>query len=143
MQELGRGLKSPSDLAKLSRELLKITVEASLSAEMDDSIGYEKYSPGGYNTGNCRNGYNRKTLKGEHGTIEIAMSRERNGSFGPVSVAKNQTRLTKFDDQIPLFILYEKLTVASQTSTQKNPIQPTSHRPLHTTESTWKIKHKT
>jgi hypothetical protein len=27
MQELGRGLKSPSDLAKLSRELLKITVE--------------------------------------------------------------------------------------------------------------------
>jgi putative transposase len=39
MQELGRGLKSPSDLAKLSRELLKITVEASLNAEMDDHIG--------------------------------------------------------------------------------------------------------
>jgi hypothetical protein len=35
MQELGRGLKSPSDLAKLSRELLKITVEASLNAKMD------------------------------------------------------------------------------------------------------------
>jgi hypothetical protein len=26
MQELGRGLKSPNDLAKLSRELLKITI---------------------------------------------------------------------------------------------------------------------
>ena len=38
MQELGRGLKSPSDLAQLSRELLKITVEASLNAEMDAHV---------------------------------------------------------------------------------------------------------
>jgi hypothetical protein len=64
MQKLGRGLKSPSDLAKLSRELLKIMVEASLNAEMDSHIGYEKHSPDGYNTGNSRNSYNRKTLKG-------------------------------------------------------------------------------
>jgi putative transposase len=56
MQELGRGLKSPSDLAKLSRELLKVTVEASLNAEMDDHIGYTKHSPDGDNS---RNGYNR------------------------------------------------------------------------------------
>jgi transposase-like protein len=47
MQELGRGLKSPSDPAKLSRGLLKITVEASLNAEMVHRIGYEKQSPGG------------------------------------------------------------------------------------------------
>jgi transposase-like protein len=106
MQELGRGLKSPSDLAKLSRELLKITVEASLNAEMDHHIGYEKHSPDGYNTGNSRNGYNRKTLKGDHGAIEIETPRDRNGSFEPVFVAKNQTRLTKFDDQI--LLLYAK-----------------------------------
>lgn len=106
IQELGRGLKSPSDLAKLSRELLKITVEASLNAEMDNHIGYEKHSPDGYNTGNSRNGYNRKTLKGDHGAIEIETPRDRNGSFEPVFVAKNQTRLTKFDDQI--LLLYAK-----------------------------------
>jgi putative transposase len=106
VQELGRGLKSPSDLAKLSRELLKITVEASLNAEMDDHIGYAKHSPDGYNSGNSRNGYNRKTLKGEHGAIEIETPRDRNGSFEPVFVAKNQTRLTKFDDQI--LLLYAK-----------------------------------
>ena len=63
MQELGRGLKSPSDLVKMSRELLKITVEASLNAEMDHHIGYAKHSPEGYNTSNSRNGYNCKTLK--------------------------------------------------------------------------------
>lgn len=106
MQELGRGLKSPSDLAKLSRELLKITVEASLNAEMDNHIGYSRHSPDGYNSGNSRNGYNRKTLKGDHGEIEIATPRDRNGDFEPVFVAKNQTRLTKFDDQI--LLLYAK-----------------------------------
>jgi transposase-like protein len=106
MEELGRGLKSPSDLAKLSREILKITVQASLNAEMDDHIGYTKHSPDGYNSGNSRNGYNRKTLKGDHGELEIETPRDRNGSFEPVFVAKNQTRLTKFDDQI--LLLYAK-----------------------------------
>ncbi|MDD5463215.1 MAG: transposase [Methylococcales bacterium] len=102
MQESGRGLKSASDLAKLSRELLKITVEASLNAEMDGHTGDEKPLADGYNTGNSRHGYNRKTLKGEPGAIEIETPRARNGSFEPVFVAKNQTRLTQFDDQILL-----------------------------------------
>ena len=106
LQELGRGLKSQADLAKLSRELLKITVEASLNAEMEAHLGYSKHSPEGYNTGNSRNGYNRKTLKGDHGEIEISTPRDRNGEFEPIFVAKNQTRLTKFDDQI--LMLYAK-----------------------------------
>ena len=106
MQELGRGLKSPDDLAKLSRELLKITIEASLNAEMDAHLGYGKHSVAGYKTGNSRNGYNRKTLKGDHGELEIATPRDRNGDFEPLFVKKNQTRLTKFDDQI--LTLYAK-----------------------------------
>jgi len=106
LQDLGRGLKTPSDLAKLNKELLKITVEASLNAEMDAHLGYNKHSPEGYNTGNSRNGYNRKTLKGDHGELEIATPRDRKGEFEPIFVAKNQTRLTKFDDQI--LMLYAK-----------------------------------
>ena len=61
---------------------------------------FRKFDCGKYNSGNSRNGYNRKTLKGDHGAIEIETPRDRNGSFEPVFVAKNQTRLTKFDDQI-------------------------------------------
>jgi transposase-like protein len=106
MQDLGRGLKTPSDLAQVSRELLKITVEAALNAEMDAHLGYNKHSPEGYNTGNSRNGYNRKTLKGDHGELEIATPRDRNSDFEPVFIEKNQTRLTKFDDQI--LLLYAK-----------------------------------
>jgi putative transposase len=106
VQELGRGMKSPEDLAKLNRELLKITVEASLNAEMDAHLGYAKHALEGYNTGNSRNGFNRKTLKGDHGEVEISTPRDRSGNFEPVFVAKNQTRLTKFDDKI--LMLYAK-----------------------------------
>lgn len=106
LQSLAGGLKSPSDLAMLNKELLKITIEASLNAEMNAHLGYSKHSPEGYHTGNSRNGYNRKTLKGDHGAIEIATPRDRNGEFEPLFIAKNQTRLTKFDDQI--LLLYAK-----------------------------------
>ncbi len=35
IQDLARGIKSEADLSSLTRELLKITVEASLNAEME------------------------------------------------------------------------------------------------------------
>lgn len=100
LQELARGVKSERDLAALTQDLLKITVEASLNAEMDDHLGYPKHSPEGYGTGNSRNGYGTKKLKSGHGVIEIETPRDRNGSFEPQFVAKNQTRLSHFDDKI-------------------------------------------
>lgn len=106
LQELGRGLKSPADLTSLSRELTKIVVEAALNAEMDAHLGYSKHSPAGYNSGNSRNGYNRKKLKGEFGELEITTPRDRNGEFEPILIAKNQTRFSKFDEQI--LMLYAK-----------------------------------
>jgi putative transposase len=42
-------------------------------------LGYGKHSTDGYNSGNSRNGYNHKALKGDHGVIEIATPRDRNG----------------------------------------------------------------
>ncbi len=47
-----------------------------------------------------------KTLKCEHGKLEIATPRDRNGEFEPVFIAKNQTRLPKLDQQI--LTLYAK-----------------------------------
>jgi transposase-like protein len=100
LQELARGVKSERDLASLTQDLLKITVEASLNAEMDDHLSYAKHSPEGYGSGNSRNGYGIKKLKSDHGVIEIETPRDRNGSFEPQFVAKNQTRLSHFDDKI-------------------------------------------
>ena len=106
IQDLARGIKSEADLSSLTRELLKITVEASLNAEMEAHLGYPKHSPTGHNSGNSRNGYGSKSLKGDHGVLEIETPRDRNGTFDPQFVRKNQTRLTHFDDKI--LTLYAK-----------------------------------
>ena len=99
-EELAKDLKTPEDLSALSAQLTKITVEAALKAEMDNHLGYDKHDPGGHNTGNSRNGYSSKTLKGDHGEIELHTPRDRNGSFEPQLIKKNQTRITGMDDQI-------------------------------------------
>lgn len=102
-KELAKDLKTEADLSALSRELLKLTVETALNAEMDEHLGYEKHAPEGRNTGNNRNGYSGKTLKSQHGEVELATPRDRNGTFEPEFLKKGQTRLTQFDDQILFF----------------------------------------
>jgi transposase-like protein len=52
-----------------------------------------------YNSDNGRNSYNRKIQKDEHRAIEIETPSDCNVRFDPGFVAKNQTRLTKFDDR--------------------------------------------
>jgi transposase-like protein len=99
-RKVGRQFKSEQDLADFSRLLKKITVEAALGGEIDDHLGYSKHEARGRGTGNSRNGYSRKTLKGDHGEVEIDTPRDRNGSFEPQIIRKGQTRLTQFDDQI-------------------------------------------
>ena len=105
-RKVGRQFKSEQDLAEFSRLLKKITVEAALGGEIEEHLGYSKHDVRGRGTGNSRNGYSRKTLKGDHGEVEIDTPRDRNGTFEPQIVKKGQTRLTQFDDQI--LALYAK-----------------------------------
>lgn len=49
---------------------------------------------------NKRNGYSRKTLKSEAGDFEIAVPRNRNGTFDPIAVPKYSRVLGRIDDQI-------------------------------------------
>jgi len=104
--ELAKDLKTPEDLSALTAQLTKITVEAALNAELDHHLGYTQYEHKGRHTGNSRNGYSSKTLKGDHGSIEIETPRDRNASFDPQIVSKGQTRITGMDDQV--LTLYAK-----------------------------------
>ena len=61
--ELAKDIKTGEDLSALSSQLVKLTVEAALGAEMERHLGYPKHSPEGHNTGNSRNGTTEKTLK--------------------------------------------------------------------------------
>ena len=104
--KLAKDLKSEADLGDLTQQLMKMTVEAALSAELDDHLGYGKHDPAGRGSGNSRNGTSSKRLKGQHGEVEIDAPRDRAGTFEPQFVRKGQTRLTQMDDQI--LALYAK-----------------------------------
>ncbi len=106
LQTLVKTLKTPEDLVNLNSQLTKITIEAALNGEMKEHLGYGKHSTEGYNSGNSRNGYTKKTLKSEHGEMEISTPRDRNGEFNPVFLKKYQTRLGTLDAQI--LALYAK-----------------------------------
>lgn len=104
--ELAKDVKTEADLNALSRELLKLTVETALNAELTEHLGYDKHGDSKPARGNARNGTTPKRLKGQHGEVEILTPRDRQGSFEPQLVRKNQTRLTTMDDQI--LTLYAK-----------------------------------
>lgn len=69
--ELAKDIKTGEDLSALSSQLVKLTVEAALGAEMEEHLGYSPHSPDGYNSGNSRNGTTPKILKGDHGEVLI------------------------------------------------------------------------
>ncbi|MDE3022530.1 MAG: transposase, partial [Pseudomonadota bacterium] len=54
--ELAKNIKTEADLNALSRELLKLTVETALNAELTEHLGYEKHGDSQRPRGNARNG---------------------------------------------------------------------------------------
>ena len=50
--------------------------------------------------GNRRNGYSKKTVLSENESMELAIPRDRNGSFEPQLIAKYQRRFPGFDEKI-------------------------------------------
>jgi len=81
----------------LIAQLTKRVLEKALDAELTEHLGYEKYDPNGRNSGNSRNGSTPKTLHTDAGPVELAVPRDRAGSFEPKIVAKHQTRLEGFE----------------------------------------------
>lgn len=92
-KELAKNLKTEADLNNFSRALKKLTVETALNAELTNHLGYEKNSP---RTGkNARYGYTTKRLLTDDGEFELDTPRDREGTFEPQLIKKNQTRITK------------------------------------------------
>ena len=97
------GMSSPEELmgdAGLFRQLKKALMERVLSAELTYHLGYEKGDPAGQGSGNSRNGHSAKTVLIEGGQIDLAIPRDRGGSFEPRIVPKGVTRLAGFDAKV-------------------------------------------
>src|SRR6516162_11254638 len=103
LDQLLANYEKPEDLTGeegLFKQLKKALIERALGAELTEHLGYEKGDPAGRGTGNSRNGTNSKTILTEDGEIDIAVPRDRAGSFEPQLIAKGQTRFDGFDDKI-------------------------------------------
>jgi putative transposase len=70
----------------------KAVLERALAEEMTGHLGYEKHDPAGRGSGNSRNGTTAKTVLTDVGAVDLAVPRDRNGSFEPQIVRKGQTR---------------------------------------------------
>jgi transposase-like protein len=68
-------------------------LQTGLEVEMTGHLGYEPHAVEGRNSGNSRNGSYPKTVTTEIGQVELAVPRDRNGTFEPVTVPKGQRRL--------------------------------------------------
>jgi len=92
--------ETPADVTTLLKDLFAGTLEQMLQAELDDHLGYDKHSPEGDKSGNSRNGYGKKTIKSEWGETEIAVPRDRKGTFEPKVIEKRQTRTDEIESRV-------------------------------------------
>jgi transposase-like protein len=80
--------------------LIKAALERGLAVELTDHLGYEKGSPEAAAFANSRNGFTGKTLASQVGDVELAIPRDRQGSFVPRLVPKGSRRLGGLDEMI-------------------------------------------
>jgi transposase-like protein len=93
------GLQLTGEGGLLSR-LTKAVLESALEGELDDHLGYAKHDPVGRDGENSRNGRRAKTVLTEVGPVEIAVPRDRDGTFEPRLVRKHQRRLSGIEDLV-------------------------------------------
>ena len=84
----------------LLSQVTKAVLERALAEEMTGHLGYDKHDPAGRGSGNNRNGTTGKTVLSDIGAVDLAVPRDRNGTFEPQIVRKGQTRLKGFNDRI-------------------------------------------
>lgn len=84
----------------LLQQLTKRVLESALDGEITDHLGYDKGDPAGKNGGNSRNGVRGKTVLTEVGPVDLAVPRDRDGTFEPQIVKKRQRRLSGVEDMV-------------------------------------------
>lgn len=97
---LSKSCTNLQEIEALIKRLFKKTIEQMLETEMDEHIGYIKNDSVGNNSGNSRNGYNKKTIQSEFGKVEVKVPRDRNGEFTPKIIEKYQKKTENLDYRV-------------------------------------------
>jgi len=126
-KEQGLSLTWPDGLLK---QFTRSVLETALNEEMTEHLGHEKNrAPGARDSANVRNGTRAKTvLTHASGQVELAVPRDREGTFEPVIVKKRQRRLTEVDEIV--LSLYARGPKPRSTPTPKKRLPPARSTPL-------------
>jgi putative transposase len=91
----GLALTGPGGLLTgLTRQVLETALEVELAEHLGHDRGERSAS------GNVRNGSSRKTVRTDVGDVQIAVPRDRAGSFTPAVIPKHARRLAGFDEAV-------------------------------------------
>ena len=94
------GVKTQDDLwgkEGIITQLNKALLERILNAEMDFHL---ENTNEGRSAGNSRNGYGKKTLKSNFGSIELSTPRDRHSTFEPQIIPKRSTKTPMLEQAI-------------------------------------------
>lgn len=80
--------------------LFSTTLEQMLEAELSAHLGYEKHEAKGRNSGNSRNGKYKRKVRSSGGQVEVAVPRDRNGTFEPKVLKKYESNTNELEDKV-------------------------------------------
>jgi putative transposase len=75
----------------LLKGTLNASLERGLEVDLTDHVGYERGDPDASLFANSRNGSTRKIVSSEIGDVELAVRRDRHGTFTQQLVPKGRT----------------------------------------------------
>jgi putative transposase len=95
-----KGPMTAEAAAMASAAFKKALIERVLGAELSHHLGYAVGADKPAEVSNQRNGVSGKTLLTDDGPLRIEVPRDRDGSFEPLLIPKQERRFTGFDDKI-------------------------------------------
>ena len=93
-------ITSTEDAHMAVKDIMKGVLQKTLEAELDVSLGYEKYDRPKKDSANTRNGSYEKKVKSSFGPIDLDIPRDRQGEYAPIIVKKGQTDVSNLQERI-------------------------------------------
>ena len=82
------------------QKIIKLFLQRALEAELEEALGYDKYAVSEKSTPNSRNGYSKKNVKTEFGSILIQIPRDRKCEFHPAIIPKHNRSLSGVENKL-------------------------------------------
>ncbi len=101
LDELLEDCQNPEDIlgeSGLMKQIKKRLIERVLAGELNGHLKSEAADDTA--APNSRNGSSKKTIQSEDGALDLAIPRDRNGSFEPILIPKHQRRIAGLDEKI-------------------------------------------